>query len=96
MSKIGNYYIELTEQANELGFESVEEALSKGYEIVKGDLVEVKDEQTKAHEAWLEERKTILGDLVNLYIGYCRSGKSDTTEAQIISRAVEFISKGEQ
>jgi len=96
MSKIGNYYLELQEQANELGFDTVEEAFDAGYEIVNGKLTEKKDERTKAHEAWLEERKTILGDLVNLYLGYCRSGKSDTTEAQIINRAVEFFSKGEQ
>lgn len=96
MSKTGNLYLELQDQAQELGFDTVEEALEHGYEVVRGTLKKKEDEQTKAHEAWLEEKKVVLGDLRNLYLGYCASGKSDTTDAAVISRAIEFIAKGEQ
>lgn len=96
MSKIGQYNIELQEQANELGFESVQEAFDNGYEVVGGKLVEKKDEQTQAHEAWLEEKKRVLGGLMSLYLGYSSAGKSDSTEASIVLGAMDFINKGEQ
>ena len=96
MSKSGNYFLELTEQANELGFESVQEAFDNGYEVVCGKLVEKKDEQTLAHEEWLKEKENIVGDLTNLYFGYCSAGKSGTTDAEIIHKAIDFIKRGEQ
>lgn len=89
MSKIGNYYIELTEQAQELGFDSVEEALSNGYEVVKGNLVKVKDEQAEAHKAWLKEKQIVLGDLKNLII-------HSVYDFDIIKHAIDFIEAGEQ
>lgn len=68
MSKIGNYNLELEEelrdQLNELGFESLQEALDAGWELYEGELVKRKDELTKAHEAWLKEREEVL-DIVN-------------------------------
>lgn len=96
MSKSGNYYLELQEQANELGFESVQEAFDNGYEVVGEKLVEKKDEQTQAHEAWLEEKKRVLGGLMSLYLGYSSAGKSDSTEASIVLGAMDFINKGDQ
>lgn len=96
MSKIGNYYIELTEQANELGFETVEEALANGYEVVRGKLQLKEDEQTKAHNAWLDEKKALVGDLKNLLIGMHASGRSDSTDYAIVEHALDFIAKGEQ
>ena len=89
MSKIGNYYIELTEQANELGFDSVEEALSNGYEVVKGNLAKAKDEQAEAHKAWLKEKQIVLGDLKNLII-------HSVYDFDIIKHAIDFIEAGEQ
>ena len=88
MSKIGNYYLELQEQANELGFDTVEEAFAAGYEAYMGKL-QLKDEQTKAHEAWLKEKEIVLGDLKNLLI--CKAFDFD-----IIKHAIEFLEKGEQ
>lgn len=89
MSKIGNYYLELQEQANELGFDTVEDAFDAGYEAYMGKLQPKEDEQTKAHEAWLEEKNIVLGDLKNLLI--CKAFDFD-----IIKHAIEFIEKGEQ
>lgn len=96
MSKMGNLYIELTEQANELGFESVEEALGKGYEVVHGELQKKEDEQAKAHEAWLKRKDVVVGDLRNLLLGMHAAGKSDTTDYDIISNALKLILEGEQ
>lgn len=96
MSKIGKYYIELTEQANELGFESVEEAFANGYEVVKGELQLKEDEQTKAHKAWLKRKEVVVGDLRNLLLGMHAAGKSDTTDYDIVSNALKFILEGEQ
>ena len=96
MSKVGKYYLDLQNQAQELGFDSVEEALSKGYEVVKGKLVKTKDEQTEAHEAWLKRKDAVVGDLRNLLLGMHTAGKSDTTEYNIINNALTFILDGEQ
>lgn len=52
MSKIGDLMIQLDEQAGELGFESVDEAIKNGYEIMDYQLVqsvEVAFEERKKH-----------------------------------------------
>lgn len=78
MSKISQLHAELTEQAAQLGFESIEEAEQHGwivnYEsgmleppVVQPELDEI-EELDKAHEAWLKERKEVLGGLVNLMV----------------------------
>ena len=95
MSKSGNYFLDLTEQANELGFESIQEAFDNGYEVVRGKLVEKKDEQTLAHEEWLKEKHKVVGDLMNLLIGYHSAGKSDTMDYAVVKRAIDFIEGGE-
>lgn len=71
--------MELDDQAIELGFESYEEALAKGYEVdyEKCKLVKrglgysetieyLAKEQEKAHKAWLEEKNSLLKDLTGL------------------------------
>lgn len=81
---MSDIHLDLTEQANELGFESIGEAEQAGYGVdwknIK--LIKVEDEilawckryerydeeQEKAHEAWLKERETILGGLMNLMV----------------------------
>lgn len=73
MSKMSNIHLELTEQANELGFESIEEAKANGYVIrysgQEAFLVpNIDKELEKAHEAWLKERDEVLGGLVNLMV----------------------------
>lgn len=99
MSKIGQYNIEMTEYVNELGYETVEEAIADGWdsaEFYASYRKQTEDEQTKAHEAWLEEKKKVLGGLMSLYLGYSSAGKSDSTEASIVLGAMDFINKGEQ
>ena len=55
MSKMSQLHAELSEQAYELGFESIGEAEQAGYGVDwnRGKLV---DGRELAHEAWLKER----------------------------------------
>ena len=92
MSKIGNYYIELTEQANELGFETVEEAFAAGYEVVRGELQPKEDEQDKAHKAWLEEKEKVINELAMLSDNLPAGGDAQ----QAVEHAISFIKRGEQ
>lgn len=98
MSKMSQLHAELTQEAYGLGFDSLEDALNHGYvpEYEGGKLVPTEEIIKQAHEAWLKEKEVILGDLKNLYLGYCTAGKSDTTEADVVRRAIEFVQKGEQ
>ena len=93
MSKMSQLHLELSEQAFDLGFESLEEAFDNGYEVISdgnfAHLVKTEDEQDEAHEAWLKEKQVILGDLNNLLI-------HKAFDFDIIKRAIEFIEKGEE
>lgn len=81
--------IMLQECAEELGFGTIAEALDAGYHEVQ-DLVagtftlEKIDEQDKAHEAWVEEKQIVLGDLMNLMV-------HKVYDHDIIERAYKFI-----
>ena len=67
MSKMSQLHAELTEQAAELGFQSIEEAEANGYEVtsdgVWAKLVKTKTEEDKAYEAWLKEREEVIKSL---------------------------------
>lgn len=68
MSKIGNYALEIQEQANELGYSTIQEALDDGYEVIEDVLTKVDShdalaEIEKAHEAWLKEKNAALRTL---------------------------------
>ena len=104
MSKMSQLHLTLDEQAVELGFEGLGEALMKGYDVdyEKGKLVRrglgysetveyLTEEQEKAHEAWLEEKQQVLNDLDIV-------AHSDTVpfeHKEIVEQAIEFIRKGE-
>lgn len=97
MSKMSQLHLTLDEQAVELGFEGLGEALIKGYDVdyEKGKLVRrgldysetvryLTKEQEKAHEAWLKEQQNVLGDLMNLMV-------HKVYDHDIIERAYRFI-----
>lgn len=93
-------HAELTEQASELGFESIEEAEANGYEVIYDGanlcrLVKSKDGQEEAHEDWLRERKEVLEKLSELHSNYVEGDYKTKSERQIIEHAIEFIKKGE-
>lgn len=104
MSKIGNYNLEVEEelrdQLNELGFESLQDALGAGWELYEGELVKRKDELTKAHEAWLKEKKATLEDLKEaekILLKFNAECPLDTefweigTAGLAVQRAIKFI-----
>ena len=97
-------HLTLDEQAVELGFEGLGEALLKGYDVdyEKGKLVRrglgysetveyLAKEQEKAHEAWLEEKQQVLNDLDIV----AHSDSVSFEHKEIVKQAIEFIRKGE-
>lgn len=93
MSKISQLHAELTEQANELGFESIGEAEQAGYGVDWGNarLVKAEDEQEEAHKTWLEEREEVLNDLDIV----AHSDVVPFEHKEIVKQAIDFIRKGE-
>lgn len=70
MSKMSRLNLQLQEQAEGMGFSTVQEALDNGYHVVE-DLVagtatlqDLNDEL--AHEAWLNEKEELLSELYQL------------------------------
>lgn len=99
MSKMSELAMELDDQAVELGFESYEEALAKGYEWIidtRGNAVLYKpsEELDKAHEAWLKERDDILEWLEEAKVHNNENCGSSYINGAL-ERAIEFIKKGE-
>lgn len=90
MSKMSQLHAELSEQASELGFGSIEEAEANGYEIdyTRGMLV---DGRELAHNDWLERKEKILGELISVYndIDIPKDYKT------YLKHAIDFIKKGE-
>ena len=67
MSKMSRLNLQLQEQAEEMGFSTVQEALDNGYHVVE-DLVAgtatLKDlNEELAHEAWLKERDILVHEV---------------------------------
>lgn len=81
MSKMSQMHAELTQEAYENGFETLEEYLAD-------------QERTKAHEAWLKEKEVQL-ERLDAAVGYLEMIK-ETEVAKIVKDAVNFIKKGEQ
>lgn len=96
MSKIGEVNLDLQEQANELGFETVQEAIDNGYTVlyIKPDVVKLvrKEEYElhEAHKAWLHEKETILNKL-----SLAAAVAENKAIAQVLEEAKDFIEKGE-
>ena len=72
MSKMGRLNLILTEQANELGYEKIEDAVADGYDIVGEELLKTAD------KALQEEREEIL-DKVDEVITYLKEECDDDT-----------------
>lgn len=72
MSKMSQLHAELSQQAAELGFESIQDAEDHGYEVISdgkwAKLVKSETDEEEAHKAWLKERDEVLGGLVNLMV----------------------------
>ena len=98
MSKMSEIAMELDDQAIELGFESYEEAIAKGYEVDYEERKLVNPyvldrEQNEAHKAWLEERDSLLKEMKERVEAYKQHGYS--YDGQLMEKAIQFIEKGE-
>lgn len=89
--------IQLQERAEDLGFNTIQDALDAGYhevqDLVAGtfklEKIDNMVEQEKAHEAWLEEKEAVLADLRELLNGYLPTGEQD--EIKALERAIDFV-----
>ena len=97
MSKISQLHAELSEQATELGFESIGEAEQAGYGVdwENAKLIRVEDQQEQAHQAWLKERDELLERLEKKQGKLKRMLCDDTGLYDLITDAINFIKKGE-
>ncbi len=99
MSKMSQLHAELSEQAYELGFESIGEAEQAGYGVdwENAKLIKIEDEQDKAHKAWLEEKEEILKRLQNLYdeLVYIKTDDFNMEYLETVKDSMEFIKRGE-
>lgn len=99
MSKIGGINLDLQEQANELGFSTVQEALDNGYTCIfnmdgEFKLVKKLDKELEdAHKAWLAERETVLNEL-RMVMGAGADTPKDAMR-KAAQDTIEFIEKGE-
>lgn len=96
MSKMSQLHAELTQQAYDLGFESIEDAERNGYHVTYTDnevklALDMTKAQEQAHEAWLKEKEDILDGLEHLKNIY----KEVKPDEDIIERTINFIKKGE-
>ena len=105
MSKIGRVSLDLADQANELGFSTVSEALDNGYRIewLSDGEVELRksrkspaqktfdEEQEEAHGAWLKEKEEVLEGL-DIVV---HSDAVPFEHKEIVKDAIEFIKRGE-
>lgn len=91
MSKLSELHAILSEQAAELGFESLGEAEQAGYGVdwEKGKLISPEE---AAHEAWLAERDILLRALAETERQAEDDGRAD--DACVIRNAIDFIKRG--
>lgn len=92
MSRIGNYALDIQEQANELGYSTIQEAIDDGCAVVDNALIKVDsrdvlDEMREAHEAWLRKKEELLIELSMLADNLPDGGNAQ----RAIERAIEFI-----
>lgn len=100
MSRMSKLHQELTEQAAELGFESIEQAEANGYRInYEDEVLEVldvdnqKDEMNRAYEeaysAFNAKKNAVLHNLMNMREVF---NQNDCTKwANILTETIKFV-----
>lgn len=107
MSKMSQLHAELTEQATELGFETIQDALNSGYDVdyEKGKLVKrglsysetvefLAKAHEEAHEAWLADKETALEGLDDL-LRNLKQNNGEAWKIAVVEFVINFIKKGE-
>ena len=101
MSKMSQLHAELTQQAIDLGYEDLEQAIDDGWcvDYDEARLYKRIDIQEEAHAEWLKEKKIVLNDLRVLLTKFKALADIGSREAvhekYIIEHAIDFIEKGE-
>lgn len=88
MSKLSQLHAELSEQAAELGFESIEQAEQAGYEV-DYENARLIEPQEAAHEAWLKEREQVLEELRILHEQFVE--EDDLHYSIVVAKAIKII-----
>lgn len=92
MSKMSQLHLELSEQAYELGFKSIEEAEAHGYMVVyledRAELLprDPLEQLNEAYKEWLKEREIIIHKLEML-----RNDTPYKVYKDTLSEAIKFI-----
>lgn len=95
MSKIGNFNLEMTEKVNELGYDTVEEAIADGWdsnEFYASYHEEKRNELDEAHKAWLKEKEEVIKGLEDL-LQLWNSKYTNSEVAYALSKSQEKIGK---
>lgn len=97
MSKMSQLHAELSEQAYELGYLTLDQALADGYEVDyrTSRLEKSVDGREQAHNDWLKRKELILKALNNLYDNYVEGSFKVRFEKEVIKEAIDFIKEGE-
>ena len=90
MSKMSQLHAELSEQAYELGYESLGEADQAGCGV-DWDKRRLIPPQEMAHNEWLKEKEQVLAELEGLRLAY--KGAEGVTAP--VEHAIKFIKEGE-
>ena len=92
MSKMSQLHAELTEQAYELGFESIGEAEQAGYGV-DWENSKLISPQDMAHIEWVKKRDKLVGELEHMAIGLMEMHHTDKSD--LLYEVIDFIMKGE-
>lgn len=92
MSRMSQLHAELSEQAAELGFESISEAEQAGYGVDWQNAKLIEPEEA-AHQEWLAYKKMVLADLKLLHERLVDDER--THDAAIVGQTIKFIEGGE-
>lgn len=89
MSKMSQAHMELSEQAYELGFESIKDAEAHGYHVTyTGNKVVLALDMNKAykesHEYLMSEKERVIGGLESIQV-------KTKDELNVINEAIRFI-----
>lgn len=99
MSKMSQLHAELSEQAYELGYLTLDQALADGYEVDyrTSRLEKSVDGREQAHNNWLKEKEDILKRLQSLYDYFVDTEMNSFNAGYVeaIKDTINFIKKGE-
>lgn len=94
-------HAELSEQAYELGYLTLDQALADGYEVDyrTNRLEKSVDGREQAHDNWLKEKEDILNSLGQLQTYLCNKVEhgnfNGIDDWEVVSKTINFIKKGE-